>query len=157
MVRTGWVVLWFACWMSTEARGADPIEDALALRLSIDVSNESFQSVADDLAKRVQKRAPQFEIKVLAKDLQLEGITRNQAIRNLRLEDATVAEILTALVVKGNPLPAGQATTDANQKLVWVVGADPENRERRVVLITTRAAAKARGAELPAPFVKKKS
>jgi hypothetical protein len=44
----------------------------------------------------------------------------------------------------------------AEQQLSWVVGADPANAKRKVVLITTRAAATKRGDKLPEVFEAKK-
>jgi hypothetical protein len=48
-----------------------------------------------------------------------------------------------------------QDPSEANQKLVWVIGPDPDDAGKQVVLITTRAAAAAKNYKLPSPFVPK--
>ena len=52
------------------------------------------------------KDAPfEFAIKIIGDDLEADGITRNQSIRDFKQENQTVADILTALVRKANPDP----------------------------------------------------
>jgi eukaryotic-like serine/threonine-protein kinase len=83
--------------------------------------------------------------------LKIEGITRNQSIRDFDQKDQTVADILTALVRKANPVTTVKDPSEKDQKLVWVIGPDPEGG-KEVVLITTRAAAGAKKYVLPGVF-----
>jgi hypothetical protein len=89
--------------------------------------------------------------------LKIDGITRNQSIRDFKQENQTVADILTALVRKANPVTTVKDASEPDQKLVWVIGPDPESPGRQVILITTRAAAAAKKHQLPPPFVLKKT
>jgi len=66
-----------------------------------------------------------------------------------------VADILTALVRKANPITTVQDPSELDQKLIWVIGPDPDQPATKIVLITTRAAAAERNYVLPPPFVPK--
>lgn len=110
----------------------------LQLRLKKTSFAEALQTLEDSIAV-ADRDAKGFSIHVLGKDLQLEGITKNQRISEFN-RDATVADILTALVVAGNPgLAFGPS--DPRQKLVWVVGPHPKRRDTAAILITTRKGA----------------
>jgi hypothetical protein len=87
-------------------------------------------------------------------DMQKDGITKNQSIRDFNKQDATVADVLTALVMRGNPDTTVKTPNEPNQKLVWCVGDDPNQPGRRVILITTRDGAATRGLTLPEVFTK---
>lgn len=132
---------------------ADPSR-ILNHRMALEVPQQSLDFALRDLASLVNDEIPgaRFEIRIQGQDLQLDGITRNQQIRDLKLPDATVGEILTEIVSRANPVRV-TAPSDAMQKLVWVVDSSPSNAGP-VVLITTRAAAGRRGETLPAPFVR---
>jgi hypothetical protein len=98
-----------------------------------------------------------FAIKIIGGDLEIDGITRNQTIRDFKQENQTVADILTALVRKANPITTVKDPSEADQKLVWVIASDPDSPGKQIVLITTRAAAAAKKYKLPAPFVAKRT
>ena len=93
-----------------------------------------------------------FEIKILGADLQLGGITQNQSIRDFEARDKTLAEILTAMVMKANPITTVKAPSEPDQKLIWVVGPDPSDASRNIILITTRDAAAKKNYTLPDVF-----
>jgi hypothetical protein len=140
----------------TETAPGDPIR-LLDDRMTFEISQQSLDFTLRDLALIVNERIPEvpFEIRVEGRELQLEGITRNQQIRDLQLSDQTVGEILTAIVVRANPVPAS-SPADPSQKLVWVV--DPTaSRPQLRILVTTRSAAERRGLVLPAPFSRSES
>jgi len=102
------------------------------------------------------KNAPfEFAIKIIGDDLKLDGITRNQSIRDFKQENQTVADILTALVRKANPVTTVKDPSEKDQKLVWLIGPDPDSAGKQVVLITTRNAAGTKKYTLPAHFVEK--
>ena len=69
-------------------------------------------------------------------------------------KDATLAEILTGLMRKADPL--AKSPDDVTQRLLWVVGPDPDAPTKQVIIITTRKAAEAKKYTLPEVFVLKK-
>ena len=91
--------------------------------------DKTMQLLADDLG---------IKIEILGPDLQLDGITKNQAIRDLNETDKPAAEILRNIMLKAN--------TDG--KLVYVIKSRAPGGEEEL-LVTTRAAAAKRGDKLP--------
>ncbi len=83
-------------------------------------------------------------LNIAGRDLQLEGITKNQSF-GLELRNRPAAEILLAVLLKANPDRTASGPSDVKQKLVYVV------RDAEVV-VTTRSAARRRGEKLPAVF-----
>ncbi len=103
------------------------------------------------------KGAPfEFAIKIIGDDLKIDGITRNQSIRDFKQENQTVADVLTALVRKANPVTTVKDPSETDQKLIWVIGPDPDDASKQIVLVTTRAAAATKKYTLPDVFVAKK-
>ena len=131
---------------------ADNPARVLDHRMTFEISQQSLDFTLRDLALIVNERIPTvtFEIRLEGHELQLEGITRNQQIRNLRLSDQSLGEILTAIVVRANPAPAS-SPADPTQKLIWVL--DPTvSRPQLRILVTTRSAAERQGLPIPKPF-----
>ena len=95
----------------------------------------------------------QWRIVLLGADLEKDGITKNQRPGPLKLEQKSLTEILTSIVVSANPDKDITGAADPNCKLIWVVAQDPENADQQVILITTRSAAKEKSYQLPDPFV----
>ncbi|MCC9604831.1 protein kinase [Blastopirellula sp. JC732] len=130
------------------------------------------QSVEGKLKKKISLAFPQNSldfamrdfgdelgapVKLLGGDLQLDGITQNQQIRQFNMMDQPAEEVLIALLMKANPVTTVTAPNEADQKLVYVIAPDPENPDGdKVILITTRAQAAKKKYELPAPFQLKK-
>ena len=112
----------------------------------------ALQDVAKDVTESLKGLPFDFKIVILGDDLKLEGITRNQTVRDFQQKDKTVSEVLTAMVRKANPVTTVQDPSEKDQKLVWVVEKDPENPSKTVVLITTRVAAEMRKYQLPKHF-----
>lgn len=144
---------------ATGTAGPKTIAEALQLRTSYSIAQQSLEfamrDIADDV-KSILKNPPfEFAIKIIGDDLKLEGITRNQSIRDFKQENQTVADILTALVRKANPVTTVTAPSEKDQKLVWLIGPDPDNPSQQIVLITTRAAAGTKKYTLPPNFVEK--
>jgi hypothetical protein len=135
------------------------IEEALQLKSTYQFASQSLEFAMRDLAVDVRdqaKGAPfEFDIKIIGADLEKDGITRNQTVRDFDQKDKTIAEILTALVRKANPITTVKDPSELDQKLIWVIGPDPDNAGKTAILITTRAAAEAKKYKLPAPFVPK--
>jgi serine/threonine protein kinase len=141
------------------ASGPQTLADALQIKTSYNFDNQSLEFAMRDLADDVHgnlKNAPfAFAIKIIGDDLKLDGITRNQSIRDFKQENQTVADILTALVRKANPVTTVKDPSEKDQKLVWCIGPDPDSPGKQVVLITTRSAANAKKYTLPPNFVEK--
>jgi hypothetical protein len=145
----------------TSSGGPKTIEEALAIKTSYSFDNQSLEFAMRDLAEDVKgnlKGAPfEFAIKIIGDDLKIDGITRNQSVRDFKQENQSVADVLTALVRKANPVTTVKDPSEKDQRLIWVVGPDPDSPAKQAILITTRAAAAAKKYNLPAPFVVKKN
>jgi len=63
--------------------------------------------------------------------------------------------VLTQFVRKGNPVTTVKTPDEVDQKLVWLVGPDPDDATKKIVLITTRVAAGEKNLTLPPVFVPK--
>src|SRR5262249_13115786 len=105
-----------------------------------------------DLEKDVKDSLPglpfPFAIKILGNDLKLDGITRNMTVRDFKAE-GTVAEILTAMGMKTTTAPDPKSPA---LKQLWGTDKDPDDASKRIVLLTTRAAAQKSGYKVPPVF-----
>lgn len=145
-------------------KGPATIEELLAMKSKLAFDANSLEFCMRDLAIDAQDvakgsafgkgGAKEFAIRILGDDLQLDGITRNQTVRDFNKE-GTISEILTALVMKANPVTTVKTPDEADQKLLWVVGPDPDNPAKQMILVTTRAAAAKKKYTLPPAFQKK--
>ncbi|WP_425618493.1 protein kinase [Anatilimnocola sp. NA78] len=142
--------------------GPSSIEEVLAMKTSMTFDANPLEFCMRDLAIDAQELAkgspfakggPQeLQIKIIGDDLKIDGITRNQTVRDFSQKDKPLAEILTAIVMKANPVTTVKTPDEADQKLLWVVGPDPDNPAKQMILITTRAAAATKKYTLPAVF-----
>ena len=133
------------------------IEQALTLKTSFSFDSQSlefaFRDLAEDVRTNLLKGAPvDFQIKIIGDDLKLDGITRNMSVRDFKQEDKTVAEVLTAIVRKANPVTTVKDPSEVDQKLLWVVGPDPDDPKKSIILITTRQMADKKKYTLPDVF-----
>ena len=71
---------------------------------------------------------------------------------DVRAAGVPVADILTQLVRKANPVTTVKEPSEIDQKLVWLVAPDPDDPASKIVLVTTRAAATEKKLALPAIF-----
>ncbi len=128
------------------------IEQVLEHRMTLEVPQQSLEFTLQDLRQMINEALPEahLEIQIQGSDLQQEGITRNQQIRNLQISDGTVSDILTAIVTRANPV-AATGPGDPTQRLVWVIDPQTDGPGPRV-LITTRSGAERRQIGLPAVF-----
>ena len=121
------------------------IEEVLAAKISLRFDQESLESAMQSVVQEVQSTYPdspaKFAVRILGDDLKLDGITRNQQIRAFAQENKTVGEVLTALVMRANPVTTVRSPSEQDQKLLWVVAPDPDDASRSVVLVTTRQVA----------------
>lgn len=126
------------------------LEEVLAHKTSIRFAQKSLEQATSDVAQQIQEELRglpfAFAIEIVGADLELDGITRNQQIRDFNIQNASVAEVLSALAVKANPTQ-NVAADSLEQKLVWVPQSDSGK-----VLVTTRSAARTKGLRLPAAF-----
>jgi len=139
-------------------KGPKTLEEVMALKSKMEFAAQSLEFVMNDVmadAQEVAKGSPfgkggekEFTIKILGDDLQLDGITRNQTVRDFKKE-GTLAEILTEIVVTAN---SRKPPDDPEQKLIWVIGPDPDNPAKELVLITTKAQAAKKKYNVPAVF-----
>lgn len=93
-----------------------------------------------------------FEIKLVGNDLQKEGITQNQRPGDFQMQDKSLGEILTEIMVRCNPDKNISGPNDPNCKLVWAVGPNPNSPDQIAILITTREGVQNRKLELPDVF-----
>lgn len=122
---------------SDELRSATSIVEKLKRKTTLSFANEPLEG-----ALRLLAQDAGIKIEILGSDLQIDGITKNQSIRDLDEKEKPAEEILRNIMLKANP----------DGKLVYVVKAKQPGGEE-VLLITTRAAAAKRGDTLPAELV----
>ena len=98
-----------------QSKPAETIAEKLKRKTTLSFVNEpldrSMSLLGDDLGIRIE---------ILGSDLQLDGITKNQAIRDLNEQDKPAGEILRDIMFKANP----------DGKLVYVVKARQPERGR---------------------------
>lgn len=128
--------------------GGQTLEEKLKKNISLGFPQNSLDFAMRDFGDELG--AP---VKLMGGDLQLDGITQNQQIRQFNMMDKPAEEVLIALLMKANPITTVTAPNEADQKLVYVIGPDPENPDGdKIILITTRAQAAKKKYDLPAPF-----
>ena len=141
-----------------EVVGPQSIEPLLAEKMSVSFDQESLDAALRDLEADIRGKFPklpfEFKITIIGDDLEMEGITRNQQIRDFSQQDRPVSAILTAIAMAANPVTTVELPTEEDQKLVWVIAPDPSNPSNRIILFTTRQAAKQKYS-LTEPFVSK--
>ena len=139
----------------SRAKASLTLDEIVVKKMDFAIEQQSLEFAVRDLITQVNDSFPNangsFLIKIVGADLQLDGITRNQQIRNLDVSDQSIGEILTTLCQRANPVTAS-AANHPDQKLVWVVASDPDNPNNPCVLLTTRQAAARKGLELPDLF-----
>jgi serine/threonine protein kinase len=115
------------------ASASQPAVERLAKRISLTFARDTLEKSIQMLAEEIG-----LPIEILGRDLELEGITKNQSF-GLDEQDQPAEAILGTILARSNP----------DGKLVYVVrrrdGAES-------IEITTRAAAAKRGDDLPAMF-----
>ena len=132
------------------------LEKILSSKIDFQSDRGSLGSFMQALEDKVKATNKGFKITVLAKDLQNEGITRNQRIGRLNLKGTTVEKVLTKILIEANPRTDAESASDKKQILVWGIGSDSKDDEQSVVWVTTREGAKKRDLKLGSAFVQKK-
>ena len=141
-----------------QQRVPQTLAELLKLKRDLDIANPPDLNVLlADLEQEINgdySGLPfKWRIALLGADLEKDGITKNQRPGPLKLDQKSLEEILTSIVVSANPDKNISGASDPNCKLIWVLAPDPENPDQQAVLITTRAAAKIKSYQLPDPFV----
>ena len=139
---------------TAKSTGPPNVEALLASKIDLSFDQQSLEFAIRDLGQEVKDRYPNlpfgFRIQIIGGDLENDGITRNQQVRNIKLTGKTLAESLTEIVVVAQA--TGKPPSHPDQKLVWVVGPDPDQPDKQIVLVTTRSAAMKKKYTLPAVF-----
>jgi hypothetical protein len=133
------------------------VEDIVAqFKTSIAFEAQSLELALQDIARDVNEQLKglpfEFKIKIMGEDLRLDGITRNQTVRDFNQRDKPLGEVLTAMVRKANPVTTVKDPSEKDQKLLWVIEKDPDDPSKTVVLITTRQVSDQKKYKLPAVF-----
>ncbi len=132
------------------------LDELIEQPTDLSFDQKSLEFAIADLATDIRETYPRlpfsFDIQIVGTDLQLNGITRNQQIAQFTADNQTIAEVLTAIVMRANPITTVSEPSETDQKLVWVLAPDPTDPKKRIVLITTRDAAQRKGYNLPATF-----
>jgi len=136
--------------------GPQSIEEVLTHKFSVDIPQNDLElavkDIVDDVRGTLSALPFEFNIKIIGPELKLEGITRNQAVRDFKVTDKPLSEILTGMVSKANPDPSVKDPSEPAQKLIWVIADDPDKAGNRIILITTRKDAMEEKYTLPKPF-----
>ncbi len=122
------------------------IEERLAQVTSLSFGKDTLERALELLAEDLG-----VPIEIAGRDLQLEGITKNQSF-GIDERDKSAREILLTVLQLANPDRTATGPADEKQKLVYVVR-EGASGERGVIVVTTRAAAKGRGEPLPVVFL----
>ncbi len=126
-----------------------PLKFAEILDRPIDVAivEEDMHAAASLIQELANEGLPagseKMTIKLVGTDLEKDGITQNQKLRNFEQRAKPLREILTALCMRAHT-PTLTDPKDPGQKLVWALGPNPEDANQKAVLITTRTAATSR-------------
>jgi hypothetical protein len=125
------------------------LEERLAKKTSLVFTKDSLERALEMLADDAG-----VSITIEGKDLQLDGITKNQSLA-MDVHDKPVGEILAEILRRANPDRTATGPDDPKQKLVYVVQPG-KNGDAGRIIVTTRAAASKRGDRLPTAFLPKK-
>ena len=133
------------------------LEELLATRRDLKIANPPdlnvlLRNIREEVSDQYLDLPFEFNIRIAGTDLQKDGITQNQRPGPLQIVDRSVAEILTQVMVSANPNREISGAADPKCKLVWVIMEDSESPGKKIVLITTRAAAAEKGYALPEAF-----
>ncbi len=110
-----------------------------------------FEQDTLESALRMVAEAVGVEIVIAGRDLQLDGITKNQSF-GINVADQPAEEVLLRILRLANPDKSAQSAADPAQKLVYVMRSNGRDGSEQVV-VTTRSQAEKRGELLPEAFV----
>ena len=122
------------------------LQDVLQQKTSLVFTKETLQKSLEMLSEDLG-----IPVEIAGRDLQLEGITKNQSF-GIEMRDQPAADILLAVMLRANPDRTASGPSDVKQKLVYVLRQQAGD-QASVIVVTTRSAAERRGEKLPAVFV----
>lgn len=128
----------------TPRESEQTVTDRLKGPVTVVFARESLET-----AVRLVSDAIGAPITIQGRDLQLEGITRNQML-SLDVTDRPAAEALVEVLRRANPDSEATGPADPRQKLVYIVQEDGSGDQQ--IIISTRSAATSRGDSLPKIF-----
>ncbi len=131
------------------------VEQMLDMNLSVRFDQESLEfaveTIRDEFARTLPAGNPPLTIRIVGADLEKQGITQNQQIRDFQMRDQPLRAAVTEIVRQANPDKSIASIRDAKQSLIWVV--DPSSTpEAPTILITTRPAAAEKNYPIPPEF-----
>jgi len=109
------------------------VSDKLQKKISLVFDNEPLDKTMQIIAGEIG-----VPIEILGGDLQLDGITKNQAIRGIALKETAAEQVLLEIFLKANP----------DGKLVYLVKPKAPGGPE-MIFITTRTQAEKRKDKLP--------
>jgi len=118
---------------------AEKLLQVTSLSFSKETLEQALETLADDL---------DIKIEIAGRDLQLEGITKNQSF-GIDLKGRPAGEILLAVLQLANPDRTASGPADVKQKLIYVL-----DGKSGAIVVTTRSAATQRGEQLPEVFLR---
>jgi hypothetical protein len=122
-----------------------PVAKPVSVTEQLDqVTTLSFPKETLEKALEMLSMDLKIPLQIAGRDLQLEGITKNQTL-SLDLRDRKAGDILVAILRQANPDRTATSAADPRQKLVFVIRGD-------AIIVTTRSAAAQRNEELPEVF-----
>jgi hypothetical protein len=131
------------------------VDEMLDRKMTVSFDQLSLEFAIDAIVSGFKETLPEGStmppVRIIGGDLQLEGITQNQQVRDFAKTDLALRTVLTDLVVGANPNKSATGPKDPLQKLIWVVTDDTENPAKKVIFVTTRAAAENKY-DLPSEF-----
>ncbi len=140
-----------------EPVGPKTFQELLAKPASMSFDQQSLEFAMRDISNDINEANPNlpfsFSIKIDGKQLELNGITRNQQVIGFSVEAKPLSEMLTKLVMKANPIGTVKEPNELDQKLVWVITDDPEKAGQKMILVTTRNGVATDSLTLPKVFV----
>lgn len=133
------------------------VEDYLARPIRLSFDQEPLEVALRLVSEEANDRLPSGSTPALRFSLdgdafEKAGITRNQPLRDFKIDNLPVRAALTEIVKRGNPVTTVKDTHEPDQRLIWVVTPDPDSPNVPMISLTTRAAADAAGIELPSEF-----
>jgi hypothetical protein len=137
--------------------GPQTLAELLAEKRNLKVANPPdlnllMSDIESDVNEDYRRLPFKFRIRLMGSHLEEEGITKNQRPGELDLQQQSLGEILTSIMVGANPSKDISGPGDPNCKLIWVIAEDPDEPGSQAVLITTRKAAAANSYVLPDDF-----
>jgi hypothetical protein len=131
-------------------------EEMLDRPITIAFDQESLEVALQSIAEEANRGLPEgtkpLPMEIVSAALELDGITRNQQIRDFKHKNAPLRSVLLDLVMRANPIRTVKVPTENDQKLVWMLTDDPKTPGSKIVQISTRRAATEGKLTLPKEF-----